>query len=298
MHIDKSATPPAQCTTPGWPESSRQTPALSITGVANRLEHVVSRLGGLSISSAVPLHLRLSLKPKSTLFKEVERSVRAHIDDRTAASCHATIDAIASWKRSKQCPLARTNWKDSPRAGQVERLDLWIIEEAYRLSVFSRPESGWDDEHNCYAYAMKCHAPGGVGNNSCPGRLAGRLTKGDFVSGVMADARHQDLDVRIDGTTPDCVPSETAPGRYLVALLANQHGFHFLRRDESTGLWSHKNGAIGKVESFLYDWAAEKPTAITDTVMGHIAMNPRMIGCSMQFTAYLSVPNAGMQVLG
>lgn len=271
---------------------------MSIMGIANRLEKVVSRRGGPSISSAVPLYFRLSLKPKSTLFNEVERSARAYIEDPTPASCHATIDAIASWKRFKQCPQARTNWADSRRAGQVERLDLWIIEEAYRLGVFARPKPGWDDAHNCYAYAMKCHIPGGVGNNSCPGRLAGHLTQGDFVSGVMADAQHQDQDVRIEGTAPDCVPGKTAPGRYLVALLANQHGFHFLRRDESTGLWTHKNGAIGEVESFIYDWAAEKPTSITDTVMGHIAMNPRLIGCSMQFVAYLSVPNTGIQVLG
>jgi hypothetical protein len=80
------------------------------------------------------------------------------------------------------------------------------------------------------------------------------------------------------GTT--AVPAKTALGGYLMALLVKQHGFQCFRRDESTGLWIHKNGAI-EVES-LYDWAAEKSTAITDATMGQIAMDPRIIGCSMQ----------------
>ena len=81
-------------------------------------------------------------------------------------------------------------------------------------------------------------------------------------------------------------------------MVSTPHGYHFLRRNETTGLWSHKNGAWNEVETYFYDRELEQPVAITNDVVLKLLKNPRLMECDMRFDSYLYVPQRGIQVAG
>ena len=159
----------------------------------------------------------------------------------------------------------------------------------------------WNTNHNCYAYAMKCHQPQGYGANARPGKLAGQpVGTGDFAAGVLADAIAQEVPVEIIqlGGSPVPVPPRFTDGTYLVALLANDVGYHFLRRNEASGLWFHKNGASSPAESWHIDRHTRDIHQLTDDTIGSLLQQPALLGCDMRFQAYLKVPDSGMDVAG
>ncbi len=238
------------------------------------------------------------LKPKSNTFVAVQAALDTYVQTSTAANLLALTAALGTWKRTKQ--HGQQNWTGSIRATQVQQLDAWLIAESHAQGIFPAPEPGWNGGHNCYAYAMKCLAPLGLGHNSWPGRLAGIATGGNFAQGVVNDATHQHLNAQIvrAGGVPAPVPHGVGGGGYLAAVVANNVGFHFMRRNEMTGLWTHKNGAFENESTYFYDRTLEQPVAITDQVVATILANPQLIGCAMTFHAYISVPNAGLQVRG
>lgn len=159
----------------------------------------------------------------------------------------------------------------------------------------------WNRNHNCYAYAMKCRHPLGYGCNARPGKFAGKpVSTGNFAAGVVDDGAAQNVLIRIIRLRgiPTPVPSRFTDGTYLVALLANSVGYHFLRRNEASGLWSHKNGASSPAESWFVDFDTRGINQLTDEVVGKLLCQPKLLGCAMQFLAYLKVPNRGIQVAG
>jgi hypothetical protein len=121
----------------------------------HRLEEAPSTHGGPSISLSAPWHLRMSLKPKNALFRVVERSVRADIEDRTLTSCHATIHAIANCERSKQC--AEVHIMDR-QPGKLKVSTCGSSKS--HIGSASFPDLSRARITNCYAYAMKCHTLG------------------------------------------------------------------------------------------------------------------------------------------
>ncbi len=73
-------------------------------------------------------------------------------------------------------------------------------------------------------------------------------------------------------------------------------GYHFLRREEDTRLWSHKNGSIHDVETFYHnpnDHNVRDP--IDDAGLLKIVTD-RGINGSMDFDAFLEVPPGGITV--
>ncbi|MFX2611948.1 hypothetical protein [Enterobacter mori] len=159
----------------------------------------------------------------------------------------------------------------------------------------------WNTNHNCYAYAMKCLQPLGNGWNSRPGKFAGQpVGTGDFAAGVVKDGAVQNLHIeiiRFEGS-PVPVPPQLTDGTYLVALLANSFGYHFLRRNEASGLWFHKNGASNPAGSWFTDFNTFKTHQLTDDLVGILLQQPELLGCAMRFQAYLKIPERGIRVAG
>lgn len=237
-------------------------------------------------------------KPKSTAFEAVEDALDTYIEASTVENLRALTKALGDWKVAKKRGAA--TWSSSVRADTVRLLSDWLILESEATGIFPTSRTAWGANHNCYAYSMNCLAPHGMGMNSWPGKFANIKNEGDFSKGVVDDGAAQGVTVRIvrKGGQPSPVPKPSSGGEYLVAMVSNKMGYHFMRRNDSTGLWSHKNGAASTVETCFYDIDIEQPIAITDTVADRILKNPALIGCSMSFDSYLSVPLPGITVKG
>jgi hypothetical protein len=246
-------------------------------------------------------------KRKSDLFEAVETALDLYVKTSSDADLLALTAALGAWKLSKKRFIPDDsnqykNWTDTSRAKAVELLSNWLIRESTARGIFPDPGPVWTNNHNCYAFAMKCSNPHGAGLHSRPGKYADRPAsrRDGFVQGVVDDGLASGgsvVNVLRQGGLPTPVPGRLA-GSYLVALVASTYGYHFLRRDEVTGLWMHKNGAPSPVENCFYDNTTEQPVAITDAVVANLLLNPARMGCTMTFEAYFSVPTAGIQVAG
>lgn len=257
------------------------------------------------MATRIPLPFRPSFgsesgrsgKSKSRLFSAIEDALSDYERHNTRSRLLSLTDASAAWKRSKG---ARGAWTSSVRAAAVKKLDGWLIRESEAIGVFPTSRNLWGAAHNCYAYSMLCTNPRGLGQNSRPGRYAGHAAnrQEEFIQGVIADAARDRKTVVHLPNPATRVPALVGGGCYLVAMVANQFGYHFMRRRESTGLWTHKNGAISAVETYFYDASLEKPVAITDAVVSKLLRQPQLIECSMSFHCFLQVPKTGVQVAG
>ena len=109
-------------------------------------------------------------------------------------------------------------------------------------------------------------------------------------------------------------PSPLAPpidqcggGAYLAAMVSNRVGFHFMRRDSATGLWSHKNGG-GNSEVETSGHKAPmganrlgRDEAINDDVAVQLLLcaNAAYYGFhGFAFAGYVLVPHDGIAVAG
>lgn len=100
---------------------------------------------------------------------------------------------------------------------------------------------------------------------------------------------------------PDMPPIAQADATTcLAAMVVRRDGFHFLRRDSATGLWSHRNGAQdAEVETFASIAASGRPVVIDDAVTVELLRNSAACRSSFPnfgFAAYLLVPTGGIAV--
>lgn len=238
-------------------------------------------------------------KTKSSAFQAVEAALDKYSRSSTRENLLALTQCLGDWKLGKVDRAKNKNWSQSVRAAAVTKLSAWLIEESKAIGLFPTSRSLWGGNHNCYAYAMKCKSPKGLGQNSWAGKFANFKNEGDFPRGVVEDGKAQGKAIVVLGQDlPNPVPQRLSDGNYLVAMVSNGMGYHFMRRRESTGLWTHKNGASSEVETYFYDTELEQPVAITDAVVAKILADPKLIGCSMTFKRYFKVPGPGMQVTG
>jgi hypothetical protein len=236
---------------------------------------------------------------KSSAFKLVETALKAYVVASTESKLLELTKALGDWKLTKADDQAHKNWTDSVRGPAVKKLSHWLIKESEAQGIFPTSRALWSHKHNCYAYAMKCQEPKGLGQIAWTGKLAKKRIGQDYPQGVIEDGLAQNVRVvNLNKTLPTPVPPPLSDGSYLVAMVSNGNGFHFLRRRESTGLWTHKNGGGSPVDTHFYDRSIEQPLAITDAVVARILTNPKLIGCDMTFTAYMRVPSRGMKVKG
>ena len=257
---------------------------------------------------------RIFASGKSTEFVAVEDALDTYVRNSTRENLLSLTVKLGAWKVTKK--HGTDNWTDSTRADTIRKLDRWLIAESTAIGIFPKSRPIWSGNHNCYAYAMRCVNPENVGSSSRPGRYwnahvpPDRKWEGDagaeslrFVEGVRLDGQAQGREIGVLRSGLRCdpapVPAPSGGDQYLVAMVAHPMGYHFMRRNDSTGLWSHKNGATSAVETYFYDWGSEQPLALTDRVVADLLANPERMSCSgMVFTAYFRVPAAGITVRG
>lgn len=232
---------------------------------------------------------------KSAAFQRIETALNYYTNQPPSwGNLRVLRRTIAAWRATKEGPTIRDD--------ALRRLELWLQGEVAALKPWPDPELNWGARHNCYAYAMKCQDAVN-GNNARPGKLAGnpRSTKAaNFAQGVEDDAVHQHKDARIlrQGGHPEPVPALTHGG-YLVVMISIPMGYHFMRRNNDTGLWTHKNGSIRDEETSWQDpdnYLLED--AIDDAAMIKVITDPRIVDGNWVFDAYLEIQAGGIKVQG
>ena len=161
----------------------------------------------------------------------------------------------------------------------------------------------WGSHANCYAYAVNCKTPvnGNIGG-ATPGKqaaFAGKTVPEGLVARVVADGAGSVLEVDGDPKKP---PPDIG-GQYLIALLAHSSGFHFIRRDSTTGRWSWKDGNSGSVKFNVLDMPDNKFIYIHDEHLNDLLVARRAdffpwAYANMNFVRYFRVANAGATVRG
>jgi hypothetical protein len=133
--------------------------------------------------------------------------------------------------------------------------------------------------------------------------------------GIQADADRddQEVDVLTDldqlragvYPSPDPIPvGAVKRGTYIAAMVVNSTGFHFMRRDSTTQLWTHKNGGQGNaVETSVYklrNGIDRFQVPIEDDVAVEMLKNRRVkyanFANDFKFAGYLLVPSDGITV--
>lgn len=246
---------------------------------------------------------------RSNALKAIDRAFRDYTEAGgmlKTAKLLELFQAISAWQDSKKNVLGTDKWMNSKRVDAVRALAAWVVEKLQERTV----EDGWDTNHNCYAYAMKCKHPQGRGNNSRPGQIAGAPYSGangmtwkqDMTAAIQADAVHDNKVITVlPQTNPTPCPDSLGDGRYLVALVGFQTGYHFMRRDEHTQRWSHKNGSAADVATIAYNIPRQRYLMIDNLVAVDMIANPANwldVTRDMRFIAYLWVPNDGIDVAG
>lgn len=155
---------------------------------------------------------------------------------------------------------------------------------------------------NCYAYACKCDNPN-VGNpprQAKPGVHGGAATVnngdvGQLTAGITADGG-----VGLAGD-PLNIPNPPAH-HYLIAMLTNAHGFHFLCRDEFTKRWSWKDANLGTIKFNVLHLPSDHYRYVNDTILNDILVANRndymWAYNSMTFQRFFAIPNIGITVAG
>jgi hypothetical protein len=190
--------------------------------------------------------------------------------------------------------------------GDVER-SFAVVRHAdpmiFSAPTPSQPETAeaWGERANCYAYALNCERPRMTSAvpQACPGAATGRrvLHLGDpaadteaLIEGVIADG--QGAIRQVEGS-PAHVPAP-GPGEYLFALLTGPHGFHFLRRDSATGVWSWKDGNEESVKLKIFYLPSRKFVPITDNLLEPLLVTNKQDFAwryhGMTFKSFFSVP--------
>lgn len=251
-------------------------------------------------------------KPRSTKLKAVSTAFQAYERAPAPGTVRALENALSEWKLSKFKAATdaeeQKNWADSRFFQIVSQLSDWLDGELETHRVVPQPETGWGLLHNCYAYAMKCNNPDGTGGHALPGGAAGKCVRPsmapyhtNLIAGVIADGAAQGKTITSLQRGAHSPVPDTRGATYLVAMVAKHDGFHFLRRDEASGRWSHKNGPGSQPETYIYNNAVEKNQILTDDVIEDLFTNISTLQYisginTMQFLCYFLVPLSGIWV--
>lgn len=232
---------------------------------------------------------------KSPAFTRIETALDYYLNQPASwGNLKVLQRVIAAWRATKDGVTIRDN--------AMRQLDHWLQGEVASLKPWPDRELNWDARHNCYAYSMKCHNAVN-GNNARPGKLAGHprnIRADNFAQGVLADAAHQHKQAWIlrQGGNAAPVPALTHGG-YLVVMISIPMGYHFMRRDNGTGLWTHKNGSIRDEETSWHDPDDHYlEDAIDDAAMLKIVTDARFLDGAWSFDAYLEIQAGGLTVRG
>lgn len=111
------------------------------------------------------------------------------------------------------------------------------------MPLGSLEQEPWGTMANCYAYAANCSNPArGANGGAVPGGATGHAVLPGVANYAQLLVAAAVADGFVQRAGAPAVPPAPAANRYLVALIANQNGFHWLRRDSVTDRWSWKDG--------------------------------------------------------
>lgn len=227
---------------------------------------------------------------------------------------HLLLEAFDKWKAIKADPNNSIRNKGGVLLGDFQS---WMNDELNNL--LPARETGWNGTPNCYAYAMKCKnivgqvpTPGAAAGNAIvqrPGVGVDQYVR-DLLQAIVADGTACGKQVQILQTlgSPAGPPVDQASStHYLAAMVVKSDGFHFMRRDSTTGLWSHKNGgADAEVErsAVLLATAGQlrvREVPITDAVAVELlecGEGKYLAFSGFKFAGYVLVPHEGITVRG
>lgn len=264
---------------------------------------------------------------RSTALKAVDDALRAYEGSNEfnrRKALNLLLDAYEDWQAGKDDPAASIRNK---RGTLLADFEVWLT--AQEDLLLPTPEAGWSGTPNCYGYAMKCKVI--PGQAPTPGAAADEtVLSGDpryarasskllyhraLLQGIVADAQAcgKVVEVLREPTdaaypSPKNPPTERTGGaHYLAAMIGKADGFHFMRRDSRSGLWSHKNGgADAEVETGAHLLGSGGRTRvrnipITDDVAVELlecTSGKYLAFTGFTFVGYVLVPHAGIQVAG
>ena len=173
------------------------------------------------------------------------------------------------------------------------------------MTLGTQEEYNWGANANCYAYACGCANPavGAPPRTARPGVAGGAAVVnngnvGQLNAGVLADGG---LLVQQLAGNPAALPLVPA-NSYLVAMLTNAGGFHFMRRDETTRRWSWKDANHGSVKLNVLHFPSDHYVYINDANLNDILVANRgnyvWAYNQMTFQGFFAVANAGFAVAG
>lgn len=270
-------------------------------------------------------------KSRSTLLLQVDTGLLAYegcAPLEKLTKLHVLYAAYDAWYAKKTEKKPDAGLKSIRNNGdQMTVFEDWLKEEEARQ--LPAAEDGWNNGPNCYAYAMKQKLP--VGSGMTPGSADGVAVtsvgiKADWMQyskrlfdGIKRDAAKDGnkavsfypVGVENSNFHPDPIemPLMVPSGHYLVAMLVTNCGFHFMRRNPHTNLWSHKNGSFGVVETYAEHAApagrlGRKHSPISNLVAVELLRNQSPgqtylpIGGGFKFAGYIVVPDEGIVVSG
>ena len=171
------------------------------------------------------------------------------------------------------------------------------------MPLGAQEELTWGSNANCYAYAMNCSNPtNGHLGGAVPGAQAAAAghaaaAGATIVQQVVADGGGV---VTVAAGTPLAPPADVV-GSYVIAALTNAMGFHFIRRDSTTGRWSWKDGNGGTVKYNVLDTGHNMYVYINSGNLNDILVSRKAAFApwayaSMTFQAFFRVPDGGRPV--
>lgn len=172
-------------------------------------------------------------------------------------------------------------------------------------------ENAWGKHANCYAYAMDCMEPDdGQKGGAKPGAFHDDPAQPFGEKRIREYSEALIKGAVLDGATPveGSINAPPAPeeGSYLIALICNGTGFHWMRRDETTRTWSWKDGNGDTVKHNIYEMGEGSFVPIQDGTEHTLAtlLNGKektYVGWRyghMRFVSFFRVPNDGCKVAG
>lgn len=173
------------------------------------------------------------------------------------------------------------------------------------MTLGASEEYNWGANANCYAFACNCANPA-VGNpprQARPGVISGVPPADNsnviqLTAGILADGG---VHVQALAGNPLLIPNPPA-NSYLIAMLTNAGGFHFIRRDEHTKRWSWKDANHGTVKLNIMHFPNNQFVYVNDGNLNDILVANRgnyvWAYNTMVFRSFFAVTNNGFPVAG
>ncbi|WP_211825934.1 hypothetical protein [Kistimonas asteriae] len=177
-----------------------------------------------------------------------------------------------------------------------------LVTELMIMPLNVQPESDpdWSNIANCYSYACNDkHPSNGYFGGAIPGSTKGTPAfpgpdyHNRLITGAIADGMRYCSENDLTHL-PNIID-----GHYLVLLLADNNGFHWMRYDHFLNRWSWKSGNSGSVYYNVFNVSKNYCEYINMENLSRVLTSERknyIWNTEMQFIAFFQVPLRGINV--